>query len=252
MNRRKMRKSNIALLSALGVLALIVVVCVGLGRIAVSRMMSGEGERIAVDFSNKMSMNFDVEDFRGITLMGAWEVDMEQGEDWEVELTFPKDLEDYLEVETRGDQLILNPGSRGRHTWGWKWWGQKQNMRLSARITMPELQELNIAGASDVDMSGFDGNHLTITISGAGNIEGNDGRYDDLTLTMSGAGNVDFRDMEFKDAQVILTGAGNVELGMDGGVLSGNLSGFGNIEYYGSVRDERVHVSGFGKVRRRD
>ena len=35
-------------------------------------------------------------------------------------------------------------------------------------------------------------------------------------------------------------------------LVTGNLSGFGNIEYTGEVKDQRVHVSGFGRVRRKD
>jgi hypothetical protein len=253
MKPEKMRKSNVVLLSALGILALMLIILTGVGRIAFSRMTSAEvSDRVPVDFSNRVSKDFDVGDFRGITFIGSWEVNLKQGDDWQVELDFPKGLEDTLIVEVQGGQLTLDPGFRMRHKLGWNWWRGSRNKHLTARIVMPELQELNISGASDLDFSGFKGKLLNITITGAGNIEGDDGRYTDLSLTMSGAANIDLHDMSFVNAQVTLSGAGNVELGMDGGVLSGNLSGFGNIEYYGPVSDQRVHVSGFGQVRQRN
>ena len=255
MNNGKTRNSSLVMMVLIGAIFLLVFVMIVIGRITISHYASVESDNDhdwqRVDFSRMDTTEFDVRDFRSISFIGSWEVDLEQGDDWHVELTYPRDLEDQIEVELRGDELSLNPGRRGAYNWGWGWW-HNDNRRLSARITMPELTALNIAGASDMDLNGFDGKSLTITISGAANIDGDDGHYDSLHLTMSGAGDVDLRNMQFVDANVILSGAGNVELGMNGGVLSGNLSGFGNIEYSGNVRDERVNVSGFGKVHRRN
>lgn len=258
MSPKTMRKSNAVLGLALAVLAVIVVVLVGVSRLAYSRMAGGEtggetGGTAPISFSNLTTRNYNLKGFSGITFIGSWEVDLEQGDNWQVEVGYPEALENSMRVTVEGDKLVLDPGRRGRHRWNWSWWsGVKNQSRLTARIVMPELDALNITGASDMDMSGFEGERLDITVSGAGNIEGDDGYYQELSLTVSGAGNVDMRHMTFVDAQVALSGAGNVELGMDGGVLSGNLSGFGNIEYYGTVSEEKVRVSGFGRVRRRD
>jgi len=254
MNPKTKRKSNVVLGLAVGFLAVVVVVLVGIGRIAFSHMDTAVASDIpAIDFSNTATQNFPLENFRSISFIGSWEVDLEQGDNWQVELTYPRALERSIRVALEGDKLVLDPGSKGRHRWNWNWWGGGKNQqRFTARIVMPELEAIEISGASDMDLSGFEGDKLDITISGAGNIEGDDGYYKELTLIMSGAGNVEMRDMTFVDAQVVLSGAGNVELGMDGGVLSGNLSGFGNIEYYGTVSDETVRISGFGKVRQRD
>lgn len=254
MSDKKMRKSSVAILSAVGVLALIVVILVGLGRFAVSRMTAGNATDVkSVDFSDRVTTNFDVKDFHSLTFIGSWKVDLKQGDDWRVELTYPRGIEQDLKVTVKDGQLIIDPGSRSRHSWNWNWWGGgSQDKVFRARIVMPELEELTIAGASDLHLSGLTGENLRVTISGAANIEADEGHYNNLDLTMSGAGNVELRDMKFVNARVTLSGAGNVEIGMDGGVLSGNLSGFGNIEYYGPVSDERVNVSGFGKVHRGD
>ena len=254
MNNKKMRKSSVAILAALGVLALIVVVLVGLGRLAVSHMASNGSANVAqVDFSDKVTTDFDVKDFKDVTFIGSWKVDLKQGDKYQVELTYPKGIESDMKVTIQDGELILDPGSRTRHSWNWNWWGGgHKDTALRARIVMPDLRELTVSGTSDMDLAGFSGDRLRITISGAANIKGNGGHYSNLDLTMSGAGNVEMRDMKFVDARVLLSGAGNVEVGMDGGVLSGNLSGFGNIEYYGPVSDQRIHISGFGKVTRKD
>ncbi len=253
MKSKTMRKSSIVMLSVLGVLALITVLLVGLGRIAFSRVSSGhDSEQNRIDYRSDAEKHIELKNFRGVTFIGNWKVDMEQGDNWRVDLDYPGDLAEDVRIEIRGDQLILDPGTSGSGHWNWKWWEMEGNKRFSARIVMPELDVLNITGASDLEFKGFRGDNLRITISGAGNIEGEDGSYEELNLIMSGAGNVDMHDMAFDNAEVILSGAGNVSLGMNGGTLSGNLSGFGTIEYFGTVSDERVNVSGFGKVKRKD
>ena len=255
MSDKKMRKSSVAILAALGVLAVIVVVLVGLGRVAVSHMTSSSGavNTKSVDYSDRVTTNFDVKDFHDVTLIGSWKVDLKQGDKYQVELTYPKDLENDLKVTLQDDELTLDPGSRSRHSWSWNFWGGGQKDKaLRARIIMPDLRQLTVSGASDMDLDGFSGDRLGITISGTANIKGNEGHYSNLVLTMSGAGNVALRDMKFVNADVLLSGAGNVVVGMDGGILSGNLSGLGNIVYYGPVSDQRVHISGFGKVTRKD
>jgi len=253
MSEKTLRKSSKLLALAVAVLAVIVVLLVGVGRMAFSRADAGKpGSTTQIDYDTQDTRNFDLKDFSNITFIGSWKVHLDQGDAWQVELTYPKGLEEDLKVRLEGDELVLDPGNRGRHNWNWNWWGSDRNRAMTAHIVMPKLHALQITGASDMDLAGFEGDELNITISGAGNIDGSSGKYHNLNLTMSGAGNVDMRHMKFTDAQVILSGAGNVQLGMDGGELTGNLSGFGNIVYTGEVKDQRVHVSGFGRVRRKD
>ena len=251
MHRTNMRKSEKVMLSALGVVALIVVSLVAVARIAVSKVDTGTDVKASsskqINYRDMVEKKFDVRDFDSIRFLGTWKVELEQGDAWRVELRYPRDMEDDLEVSVKNGRLTLNPGQWDNH-WNWNWWKGGHQESLKARIVMPNLKSLDISGATNLDFAGFEGENLNIAISGAGNVEGKDGRFENLDLNMSGAGNVDMRDVIFVDANVNMSGAGNVNLGMDGGVLSGNLSGFGNIEYYGSVSDEHVNVSGFGKV----
>lgn len=254
MSQHEMRKSQMMMISALGVLALVTVMLVGVARVAVSSMDSGTGNGAAqqashTDYSIASGKDLDIRGFDSIRFMGSWKVRLEQGDDWRVELDYPRDMEKELKVSVEDGRLVLDPGDWNT-TVNWNWWKGGKNKGYRARIVMPALKSLEISGATNMDLSGFTGKKLDIVISGAGNLEGDGGSYDNLSLTMSGAGNVDMRHMIFTDAQVNLSGAGNVRLGMNGGVLSGNLSGFGNIEYFGTVKDEHVNVSGFGKVHR--
>lgn len=255
MNQHRMRRSQVVMLWALSVMALVVIMLVGVGRAAVSSTDRVKTDQTShIDFSSRTDKDVNVRDFDSIRLIGRWKVTLEQGDDWHVKLDYPRNMGKSLSVSVEDGCLVLDPGEWDVN-WTWNWWkyGGKNSGRkvYSARIMMPHLKSLQISGSSNLDLHGFTGDQLAITVSGAGNLEGEGGRYNNLSLTMSGVGNVDLRDMVFTDALVNLSGAGNVKLGMDGGILSGNLSGFGNVDYYGPVKDERVNISGFGGVHQR-
>lgn len=252
MYKKNMKPSQIALLAALGVSALFVISLVGLSRTAISHIETGQrDEQGRVDYGDTTSSKPELQGFQGITLEGTWEVELTQGDRWEVELTYPEALEDVIDVKIKNGSLILDSGNWHLRDWGWLS-GKEHKPVPAARIIMPNLRAVNIKGATDFYFSGFQGEHLDITVSGAGNLEGEKGSYEKLTLKMSGAGNVEIDDIKFVNAEVRISGAGNVELTMDGGVLSGDLSGFGNITYYGTIKAERINVSGFGNVEHED
>jgi hypothetical protein len=113
---------------------------------------------------------------------------------------------------------------------------------------MPALEGVDLSGASELALSGFSGTKLDITASGATEIDASGGSYRDLTLIVSGAGNVDLSEIVVDDARVVLSGAGDIKLNMNGGELSGTVSGAGHIRYRGTVREENVVTSGFSSV----
>jgi hypothetical protein len=219
-----------------GVLAIAVAGRVGLGSAVAD-------ERI--DLGQRVTRESALDGFTALEVRGAWTIEIEQGDAFRIELEFPEGIEDRLEVEVRGGRLVLDSEDSGVPRWGW-FGGER--LDLTARIVMPSLTGVEIAGSGELRLDGFSGERLAIEVAGAANVETGTGRYDELDLDVSGAGRVEMSEMEFRDAAVDLSGAANVVLRMSGGVLSGSLSGVGNIRYHGSVSAERVNVSGFGRV----
>lgn len=233
-----MRKSQTAVLSVLG---LIVVLMVGIAawvRLFAEPMPELSGERAA--------RTFDYSGFDGVDVSGQWDVTLERGDTWRVAIDVPAELAGDVTVELDGNELSLR-FERG-------WWpdGFSADNGLEATITMPTLASLDVSGASTVRLAGFEGAALAIDLSGAGDLRGTASRFDRLALDMSGAANVDFADVPVTDADVDVSGAGNVRLRMAGGRLTGEMSGAGNLEYYGTVSEERIERSGWVNVRRRD
>jgi hypothetical protein len=113
---------------------------------------------------------------------------------------------------------------------------------------MPELAAADVSGAGRLAFSGFSGERLVLDVSGAGAIEGDSGRYDFVVLDANSAARVDLRGVPVVDANVDLSSAARVVLEMNGGVLSGDVSSASHVEYYGTIREQRVDVSGAGSV----
>lgn len=238
-----MKDSQLAVATALGLLVLFVFVVVGGFRF----VLGGDDPAAAdapVSSGPVAARPAGLTGFDRIEIRDNWEVEIVRGDDWSVELNVPEDSTDDLDVVVEGDRLVLDAGGSAR--WSWGWFGNDE--QRSARIVMPALEGIVVAGSTDLSLAGFDGDSLEVEVAGAANIEADGGRYDRLTLTINGAGNFELGSMPVVDAEVHLAGAGNVELRMAGGVLSGSLSGFGNVEYSGAVAEERVTVSGFGNV----
>lgn len=245
-----MKNSQIVVVSVAGFLTLIMIVMAGLGRVALSQSVSGTTRAEAsstVVVGEQITETFDLKDFQGVDVEGVWRVSLTQGDEWQVEVSHPASLEGDVKVRVQGDRLILGRTSSGR----WRWWGRNET-RLSADIVMPELNELDLAGASTLELSGFEGERLEVDIAGAVRIEGRDGRYDVLELSVAGASEIDLRGIVVTDARVDLAGASDVTLSMNGGVLSGSMAGAGVIDYYGTVAEQRVRIAGVGHVRRVD
>ena len=233
-----MRNSQVAVLSALG---LVVAVMLGLG--IWFRLTAGPAPELS---GQRTSRSYDLTDFDRIDVEGQWQVTIERGNSWSVAVETPVEILDNVQVEREGDELSIS------YEGGWCAGCFRDGNALKATITMPDIESLDLSGATQLSFSGFDGRSLSLDVSGAVALRGVSSRFDTLGLDLSGAGSVDFSDVRVTDANVDISGASNVKLQMAGGRLTGDVSGTANLEYSGTVSEERVEKSGFVNVRRRD
>jgi len=172
---------------------------------------------------------------------GGWRVKVDEGDTYAVTLRIPEGLEEYVDVEKRGSHLKI--GTRD--------WLDLDGQHFEARIIMPELSELSTSGGFDAILSGFNGNVLFLEGNGGLNITAEDCRYEDLQVKTSGGVNADFRDMPVKNARVETSGALHMTLTMDGGELTGHVSGVASLDYYGEVSKNTLSVSGVSNISHR-
>ena len=90
---RRPRPSETALLAMLGVVVAVVLTWAVIVRIqsstaSVPHMQTYDGQVVA---------SLDVRDFRKVEATGTWRIELNQGDSWEVELTFPDNLKRFLQ-----------------------------------------------------------------------------------------------------------------------------------------------------------
>jgi hypothetical protein len=232
-----MRQSQIVMASVLAVVALGTALVLGVVRVGMSAALPA---RSAEAPGPQTTRSFDdLTGFRGVDASGTWQVEIVRSDRWGVEVSFPENFEDRVQVRVLDERLVLNYRGGGRRF---------GNDRLTARISMPDLDHAEVSGAATLSFSGFSGAQLRVELSGAGQIDGRDGRYERISIGVSGAGRVDLGSVLAVDADVDLSGAGRATLGMNGGVLSGEISGAGRVEYSGSTSQQSVRISGAGSV----
>jgi Putative auto-transporter adhesin, head GIN domain len=235
-----MKRSQKALGSGIGVVIAVMFTYALLARFAnpaATPSVSGARATKAYDFSG----------FAEVRATGQWDITVVSGNVWAVEVSYPAELERYLDVRMDGDHLVLRHRDQGI---AWSDFGAHEDHEATAHIVMPALARAQLAGATALSFSGFEGAELKISGSGTSKIEGKDSRYRELELEMSGAGIVNLSRVPVTNARVKLSGTNNVTLQLHGGTLRGSVSGTSQLEYYGTVASQDIGVSGVASVRK--
>ncbi len=180
-------------------------------------------------------------EFRKITLIGHWHMELTQGQDRQMEIACPTSCSPWLRWEIKEGQLELefDPPDLA-------------SSFAIASITLAELEQLDLRGHNRVRLQSFQGDRLTLVTEGNNQIEGVSGSYTTLNLSTTGMNHINLNNTRFQDADVRIQGLNHVTLLMDGGLLSGSMAGAGTLDYVGSVSAETVRIAGPALVRRRD
>jgi hypothetical protein len=174
----------------------------GCGRLG---FMSGTGAIV-----NK---TYDNQDFKGVEASANFTVEISQANYYSVVVSTHENIIGYLNVVQSGDVLKLGLQS-----------GSYTNTDLKAVITMPQLDDLNLSGASRADVNGFQ----------SGN---------DFNLTASGASQAAI-DIKTGITQLEISGASRVTGQLQARSFALNLSGASRCELTGSAGASNLEVTG--------
>ena len=175
------------------------------------------------DAGETHSKTYDLRDFSAIEISGAYELDVEVGDDYSVRLTGPEEEMSRAEVAVRDGALTL--GSR-KHR------GDRDG--VLAVVTLPALDRLSVSGVVDADIRGVDAGAFKINLSGVGEVKV-DGRCGQLYARVSGVGELDARALKCGSAEISLSGMGGASV-FARDVAKAEISGMGEINVYGSPK----------------
>jgi hypothetical protein len=178
---------------------------------------------------------FDFTGFTAVHADNAFDVTVTRGDAFAVEVTVDDNLVEYLRVELDGDALRIGMESGRRYA----------NATLTAQVTMPSLQALEVGGAASAEAGGFDSaDPLALAASGAGAIALASVRAGAVTLDVSGAGELSGR-LEAQRIGGQVSGGGRVSLEGSASSIDLEASGGSRLELAGlTAQDAVLDLSG--------
>ena len=185
---------------------------------------------------NVVTEKRDVSNFKGVHAGGAMQLEITAGKEFSVELEGEDNILPTIKTEVRGDKLYFER-KEGR-VWS--------RSRVTARITMPELDDLDVSGASDATVDNVETESLRLESSGASRIEIS-GEARSLTVAVSGASKLDAENLKTERAKVQASGASKASVFASEGV-DVNASGASKINYSGNPKSVNKDASGASSI----
>lgn len=245
----------------------------------VAVLLSGCLLGVVTGSGNLVTREMDLSGFTRVAAGSAFEVEIIQGDSYNVIITADDNLFDYIRVDKDGDTLEIR--LKSNYNYGF--------LTLRARVTMPSLYGLDLSGATKATVSGFDSSadfaldlsgassmtmsemsagDMSLEVSGASRVAGSiavgDAEFDisgastaslagsanNIVVSASGASHVELGDFPVNNAEVTLSGASRATVNPSGR-LDVDLSGASNLSYIGEPTIGDVSMSGGSTMTRK-
>lgn len=188
--------------------------------------------------------NVQVAPFTELTIDGRVRVVYTQGEETKVTIRGnEKDLERY-EVRSRDGELYIHTKSSLAKI-------NSSSPRLTAYVTAPMVNEIDVSGACLLEMPQKVEQNSALEIDGSGAVKVNIANMEvhALTLDISGAGDVKLKQVKAKDhVDIGVSGAGEVAGSVAANVVNVGLSGAGDVSLTVNCDNLVSNVSGAGDL----
>ncbi len=173
--------------------------------------------------------------FNKIEASGAINVEVFVQNGFSVEVQADDNLLANIKTEVSGDTLkIYSEDSISPKT------------RINVKISMPEIENLEVSGASSGIMSNVKADSLELKASGASKIK-IDGTAKDLEADASGASTIDAENLKVENAKVDASGASSAAVSASN-ELKVEASGASKISYVGEPKNIKQNSSGASSV----
>ncbi|MEO1656067.1 MAG: head GIN domain-containing protein, partial [Bacteroidota bacterium] len=181
--------------------------------------------------------SFNMNDFDKITAGGVLELKIRQGNDYQVKVRGDERARNRVIIKKQGRELQLRMKS-----------GNYSGSKIIVDIVLPDLEELNLSGASKATVSDFEGDDLELELSGVARMK-IEGKVNDLRASLSGASYLDAFELKSRSSRINASGTGSVKVWTTQ-ELKAETSGASSVRYKGQPRDVSSNQSGASSVRR--
>jgi hypothetical protein len=195
-------------------------------------------------------------EFTEVEISSAFEFEIEQSSSYSINVTADDNIMEYVQVSQDGSTLKIE---LRRVIW-------LGPVTLRASVTMPQLGNLDVSGASRGTVSDFSSNEdLAIMVSGASRVAGDitagdvdfdisgastiqlEGSANDMVADVSGASRFNLDNFTVNNADVDLSGASSGTINLNGR-LDADLSGASKLWYIGEPTMGDINTSGASTI----
>lgn len=148
---------------------------------------------------------FQYEDFEAVKVSSHFKVFIVEGDEYEVRLRGDEDDLDDVSIRNRNNTLEVK---RRNRDWGW-WEKGNWPYEIGVYIVMPKLESLDLSGACDGEIRGFEDFDMELTLNGASELDARI-RPDYLEIDMNGASKLEL-DGSAEKIEANITGASKLD-----------------------------------------
>ncbi|MCA1638521.1 MAG: DUF2807 domain-containing protein [Acidobacteria bacterium] len=180
----------------------------------------------------------NVSGFKRVDAGGALNVEVDAQKDFSVTVEADDNLLEHIKTEVNGDTLKIY--SEGKIS---------PTAKLNVKISMPEIQGLNLSGASDGKITNVRTDSLELKASGASEVV-IVGEAKTLEADASGASTIDAENLDVEDANVEASGASKAMVSATNN-LEADASGASKISYTGEPKNIKQNSSGASSINKK-
>ena len=185
---------------------------------------------------NVLNEKRSVADFKGIEVGGIFEVEVIAQKDFSVEVEADDNLQQFIRTEVKGGTLEISTDKR-----------ISPQGRIKVRVSAPDIERLQVSGASKLSLANVKNDSLNVYASGASKINVV-GETKNLEIELSGASKIEAESLKAENVNVDASGASCAAVNVSGD-LKADLSGASKVTYTGNPRNLEKSTSGASSVR---
>jgi putative autotransporter adhesin-like protein len=187
---------------------------------------------------NLKTENRTLSGFTKIKAAGAVQLDITPKGDFSVSVETDDNLLEHLTTEVSGDTLVIS--TKG---------DVSSSTAVKIRISMPELKDVDLSGASTATIAGIKTDKLDLTASGASKIK-IDGEVRSLEAEASGASGIDAENLRVENADADSSGASTITVNAANDAKL-TASGASTVVYVGDPKNLTQNSSGVSSIKKK-
>lgn len=185
---------------------------------------------------NVKTENREVSGFKAVDISSAFEVEITAQKDFKLEIEADDNLLPLIKSEVEDGKLVIKTDK-----------SFNSGNPLKIRISAPDINSLELSGASKVNLVNVSNESLSLDSSGASKIR-IEGTTKNFSIEMSGASKLDAENLKAENVSVESSGASNMTVFVTN-VLKADLSGATNVTYLGSPKSVEKKTSGASSLK---